>query len=330
MSVTVNRDLPFRDFATQGLHYMNREHVGIPTAPVNIPASWKGVDLKDEDFIWHFTPEQITDLERCHDEYQKNNKELAALSAADFSVPSLASFIEEWREALMNGTGVIVAKGLPVEKWGYDKSAMIYWGLGHLLGKPGAQNPDEELLGHVKDYGEDDPNVRLYRTSAHIQFHCDAADVVGLLCLEPSASGGASRLASSVAVFNAILERDPNVAARLFEPMRMDRRGEEKPGAKPWGLLIPSCYDGEVLRTFWHSDYFSSVARHEDVELTETEKKLIEWFEEIGNDPEYRLDMNFEAGDIQFISNHTVIHARTAYEDGDTSRHLLRLWLSFE
>ena len=41
--------------------------------------------------------------------------------------------------------------------------------------------------------------------------------------------------------------------------------------------------------------------------------------------------MELAAGDIQWLSNHTVLHARTAYEDDPDParrRHLLRLWLS--
>ncbi len=41
--------------------------------------------------------------------------------------------------------------------------------------------------------------------------------------------------------------------------------------------------------------------------------------------------MVLEPGDIQFIHNHQILHARTAYEDyeePDKKRHLLRLWLS--
>ena len=30
-------------------------------------------------------------------------------------------------------------------------------GIGHHLGEPGAQNPQQELLGEVRDYREDDP-----------------------------------------------------------------------------------------------------------------------------------------------------------------------------
>jgi hypothetical protein len=41
--------------------------------------------------------------------------------------------------------------------------------------------------------------------------------------------------------------------------------------------------------------------------------------------------MNLMPGDIQFLHNHTILHARSAYEDwpeAERKRHLLRLWLS--
>jgi alpha-ketoglutarate-dependent taurine dioxygenase len=41
--------------------------------------------------------------------------------------------------------------------------------------------------------------------------------------------------------------------------------------------------------------------------------------------------MDFEPGDIQFLNNSTILHARTAYEDfeePERKRHLLRLWLT--
>jgi hypothetical protein len=44
--------------------------------------------------------------------------------------------------------------------------------------------------------------------------------------------------------------------------------------------------------------------------------------------------MELRPGDIQWLSNHSVVHARTAYRDAGTAagarRHLLRLWLSIE
>ena len=96
---------------------------------------------------------------------------------------------------------------------------------------------------------------------------------------------------------------------------------------------MPPCrFAGGRLRTFYHSDYFRSVVRHPEVpEFTDEELALLDLYEEIASSPELYLDMNLEVGDVQLISNHTILHARTAYEDppqAGRGRHLLRLWLS--
>jgi hypothetical protein len=202
------------------------------------------------------------------------------------------------------------------------------------MGRPGAQNPQGDLLGHVRDTGEDaaDPFVRLYRTASHIAYHCDAADVVGLLCLRQAKRGGASRIVSSVSVHDELLRRRPDLVSRLYEPFRLDVRNEDASGALRH-LPIPPCRfaDGR-LRTFFHSDYFRSAVRHDDVApFTREEQELLDLYEEIARSPELCLDMDLAPGDIQWLSNHTILHARTAYEDHAEparQRHLLRLWLS--
>jgi len=58
---------------------------------------------------------------------------------------------------------------------------------------------------------------------------------------------------------------------------------------------------------------------------------LLDVYDEIANSEEIHLDMDLEPGDIQLISNHTILHARTAFEDFpelENRRHLLRLWIS--
>ncbi len=59
--------------------------------------------------------------------------------------------------------------------------------------------------------------ARLYRSAKGIAFHCDAADVVGLLCLRAAKQGGQSRIASSVYVFDELLRTSPDLAPELFE-----------------------------------------------------------------------------------------------------------------
>ena len=56
-------------------------------------------------------------------------------------------------------------------------------------------------------------------------------------------------------------------------------------------------------------------------------------YDELAASPDIHLEMDLRKGDIQFISNHTIVHARSVYEDEEApekKRHLLRLWLSLE
>jgi hypothetical protein len=202
--------------------------------------------------------------------------------------------------------------------------------LGLHLGTPGAQNLEGDLLGHVTDLSATARHAdeRLYRTNKNIRFHCDAADVVGLMCLGSSSTGGASRLVSSVTVFNHLLETRPDLARRLFEPFLLDAR-QPPTAATQYTPVQPCAFDGERLRTFMHCDYFTSVERHQGVTLDPTAREAIAAWEVFAERPGVHLDMQLNPGDVQLVSNHAVVHARTSYVDDPSSpRHLLRLWLS--
>ena len=320
--------------AEQTLHYLRRPHDAVPPEPIECPAAWRGRDLveRPQEWIVEISPDQIEELERAY--HAIRSLPMAEVSRSNFPLPGLAGEIEDWRDRVSEGMGLVLVRGLPVAEWGEEKSSVIYWAIGNHLGRPGAQNELGELLGHIRDTGEAarDPNVRLYKTSSDIAYHCDAADAVGLLCLQTAKSGGASRIASSVSVFNELLRRSPKLAARLFEPLLFDVRSEsETRGLKHFP--VPPCrYANGRLQTFYHSDYFRSVVRHPDVPpLGEIERELLNVYEEIASSPDLYLDMILERGDIQLISNHTVVHSRSEYDDHpepERRRHLLRLWLS--
>jgi hypothetical protein len=50
----------------------------------------------------------------------------------------------------------------------------------------------------------------------------------------------------------------------------------------------------------------------------------------LANDPALHFFMEFRAGDVQLVCNHSLLHDRTAFEDWPDprrKRHLLRLWM---
>ena len=329
---------PYRSFREQSLHYFIRDHQGIPSAPIPSPAAWRGESLRDAEAEWRlpFEARELDELETALAAIDARDLPLAAIAREMArECPRLLERFAAHREVLANGRGFVVLTGLPIAEWSEARAHRAFWLLGHLLGQPGAQNAEGELLGHVIDYGERDesPHARLYRTPHDIGFHCDAADVVGLLCLETAKTGGASRIASSVTIWNELLETEPELARLFFEPFALDRRDEHPPDQRPWLDIQPCCYGADgILRTFYHGEYFRSAQRLESIGPLPPERaKALDRYDEIGHDADVRLDMTLERGDVQLVSNHTIVHARTGYEEHpDRRRHLLRLWLSLD
>lgn len=327
----------YRSFAAQTLHYFGRSHVSVPQGPVASPADWRGRDFRahEEEWLERLTQDEIDEVGATVDRLVSKGVAIADVTRDMFDIPKLGGRIARWRNEIDRGRGFVVARGLPVTAWGDEKAAYAYWGIGHHLGTPGAQNPQSELLGHVVDYGEEkaNPMVRRYRTTGNIDFHCDAADAVGLLCLHTAKSGGQSRIVSSVAIFNEVSRRHSELVARLFQPFLLDRRGEQREGEPGYVTVQPCCFgeDGR-LRTFYHSEYFRSAERFPEAEIDADARALLDLYDELCLSPDFQLDMWLEPGDMQFISNHVTLHSRTAYEDWperERKRHLLRLWISF-
>jgi hypothetical protein len=325
----------YRSFTLQALHYFGREHESVRRERLDVAAAWRGTEMaRRDDWIARLTPSEADEIERAVRDARARGLAMGELGHEDFALPTLAPRVREWARELDEGRGFVLVRGFPVARLGDDDAAYGYWGLGAHLGIPGGQNPQEELLGHVVDTGEEaaNPFVRRYRTAGDIAYHCDLADVVGLLCLRTARSGGASRIVSSVSVYNELLAERPDLIDRLYEPFLLDTRDEQSEDRPPYVPVPPCRFAGGRLRTFYHSDYFRSVVRHAGVApFTDQERALLDTYEKIAASPELYLDMYFEPGDIQLISNHVTLHARTAYEDWPDrgrKRHLLRLWLS--
>lgn len=329
-----DQDQGFRGFGEQTLHYFMRPHENVHLQPVDCEAAWIGSKMPPlAQMAYVLSEAEVAEIEAGLAIAKASSKQARDMLAEDFPLPNLSKQIAAWRDTLDDGLGFQVIRGVPVERWSQEDAELFFWCFGLHLGRPGGQNPEEHLLGHVRNTDADktDPMVRLYQTSANIEYHCDAADVVGLLCLKKAKSGGHSRIVSSVAVFNELVRRRPDLAARLYEPMWLDTRNDDKSGEITCIPIEPCRYADGKLKTFYHADYFRSADRHANVEFSDIEKELMDVYEEIAADPNIYLDMDLEPGDIQLLSNHTNLHARTEYEDYDDPserRHLLRLWLS--
>ena len=135
-----------------------------------------------------------------------------------------------------------------------------------------------------------------------------------------------------MAVHNAMAERRPDLLERLYRPFPVDRRGEVPEGKAPfYEASVFNAYADHVSVLYSRLHIGSAQRFPEARRLTGEDIEALDMLAELADDPELRLNMNFMPGDIQFLHNHTILHARSAYEDWPEvarKRHLLRLWLA--
>jgi alpha-ketoglutarate-dependent taurine dioxygenase len=269
-----------------------------------------------------------TELARLLDAIERGEAVEPAVHAA------IADATARTIDALDRGPGLILLRGVPTAGRSREALATLFTMIGRALGRPMPQNLEGETITDIRDTGADpgDPDVRLYRTRAEQDFHTDGADVIGLLCLQTSRTGGASRIVSSVRVYQAVREARPDLAPLLLQPWFFripGARARGLPEALPRPIVTRA---GGKLETFYIGWYIRNAQGLAGVPpLNDEQREVLALYEATANDPALYLDMDFEPGDVQWLRNAFVLHKRTAYEDDpDRPRHLLRLWLQME
>ena len=301
--------------------------------PIIDPAGWVADDLEGTDvWVYRLSEHEIADIFDAVGSVETRGLELKTLTRDDFPLPVLANGLSQIREELVGGRGFAIIKGLPVMERSRFQNACAFLGIGSHVGKPISQNGKGHLLGHVKNIGGNinAPTGRGYNSSSKLTFHADGCDVLSLCCLQTAKSGGRHRICSSVATYNNILSRRPDLADELSFRFYHTLRGELPPGTtRPWGRKpVVSVKEGY----FSARGASSTIKRGQGLpgvpKLTPAQIEAIDMYQSVSG--ELALNIDFELGDISYVYNHVILHARSSYEDWPEpkrARHLFRLWL---
>ncbi|MDH6284924.1 TauD/TfdA family dioxygenase [Prescottella agglutinans] len=289
--------------------------------PVDAPSVWSPNDFPtDRAWSYELTETQIDRLV----EYGRG-------APIDELRSAFANQSTRWASLLSDGPGFLRIRGFPVHSHPADQTARSYLGLGLLLGSPVPQDRAGNLVADIRDERGAAVIGRRYQTNLAQDFHTDAADLVGLLCLRSAKTGGESRIVSAHTVYNEMLRTAPELLEVLYAPMPWSRNNSNR-GASPFFELAPITDVDSIPRIFlipwyiWQSQHHGAAPR-----LTDDQVAALTLMTEIAARPELHIEMIFEPGDLQLLNNTTVLHSRAAYadhEDPARRRHLLRLWLS--
>jgi hypothetical protein len=324
--------------------------------PVTGDCAWHGHDMADSP-RWRrrLTSAQLGEIDRTLQAARGHAWE--DMAAADFPLPSLADLVDDIRDELEDGSGIVMLQGIEPGRYSPDELKILYAGICRKIGTPVYSNRSGERMREIRDVTRDaiaedgrdvgtrygalreagKPGIFLSSyartlTNQLLRFHTDRCDVVTLFCIRQAMKGGMSKLCSSPAVHNAMLARRPELCAALHEDVWRSRFGEEDAtDNSSYPLPVWGVRDGKF--TSHYSRTFVEAAQRrpasEVPRLTALQAEALDVLHDLAE--ELCFEMSFSPGDIQFVNNHVIYHARTEFEDDATQgadRLLLRLWLS--
>ena len=289
---------------------------------------------EDKSWIYNLSVTEINEIEAAIELVRQEDLKVYEFGMDDFPLETLSVRLDVIIEQVENGRGCALIRGLDPANYDEDTLKTIYWGLGVHLGVPISQNSQGQLIGHVRDRGGNyfSHNVRGYTTNSRIRPHCDPADTVALLCVQPAKKGGESEISSSTSIYNELLEKSPELLEPLFQGFRFDLRGEgvtDDPDEVTFNQVpVFSYFDAKLSCRFNAKSIIEGQAKIgrplEDIAL-----KAVETVADLASRDDFRYDLAFSQGDIQILNNHTILHARGDFEDHkevERKRNLLRLW----
>ena len=333
--------------------------------PVAGACVWRGAEMaRSERWRRRLSDAQLAEIDAAVVRVRGHALSWQEVTAEEFPLPGLAPLFDDIRAELEDGSGLLLLQGLDPGRYDLDTLKLLYAGLVRHIGTAVYSNRAGEIMREIRDVtrdgadagarygalpgagkagaekpGAEKPGAFLSSyartlTSGALRHHTDRCDVVALFCVRQAMKGGLSKLCSSPAVHNEMLTRQPDLAAALYEPVWRSRFGEEDAtDASSYPLPVWGVRDGKF--TSHYSRTFIEVAqrRTEVPRLSEAQSEAIEMLHALAD--ELSFEMSFAPGDIQFVNNHVVYHARSAFEDGsaeaagkDGGRLLLRLWLA--
>jgi len=296
-------------------------------------ADWRSRDLRPSDWSYALSADEVFEINRALDVLLASGKSPIEASSADFPLPTLRSTLRRQLSLVENGLGFRVVSGLPVGDKTEAEARLIAWGIGLHIGIALPQNAQGDAILDVRDTGQETAKtLRGNHSASEIHYHVDSADIVTLLCRRTARTGGLSRIVSSLAIHNRMALLYPDLVSEMYRPLPFYKLAKQQDEVSPFFLCpVFGMRDGHFTSRYYRTRILAAAELPGAPRLTERQRKALDVIHELASDPETYLEMTFQEGDLQIVSNHVIYHARTEFQDHDDpdlKRHLFRMWLA--
>lgn len=304
--------------------------------PIEGPLAWTRADICEADWKLPLPAEVRGEIEQVVEELRRQPLPTYLLAPEYFALDACRELMGEIKRRLLDEVGFVLLDGFPLDDFSLDEVKAAYWVLGRLLAPPVAAKLDGTVLYDIKDFGEAYRiGIRGSYTNKELEFHTDNTfahappDFISLLCLHPAQEGGVSRITSFCNLHNELLADHPRHLERLYQPYYYDRQMEHHQGEPRVSISRAFDYNGSYLRGRLSYNVILQGYELMGEQVDPDGLQALDTAYEIINDPSRWVEHTLKRGQIQFVNNRSLAHARTGFADesqAPSKRHLLRLW----
>ncbi|KPM41014.1 hypothetical protein AK830_g5515 [Neonectria ditissima] len=314
---------------------------GFPTEVISGDMAWVGAELETSPALFddYLSSDDITEIEAAVKHFK--GLELARGFANPQTFPlseELASRLRAVTNHVYNGRGFHRIRGLDTSRYTEEERVIAYAGITSYVVDERARNIGHE--DHIRDRSFANPmgdKLKPLELAVSMSFHTDidVGDMLSLFVQSTSLSGGEQYIASISSMYNYIVKREPEVLKTLTDDWYWERsfRPEvNKEITRAFDRPLLAFEDGHLQINFAATFVGGNPAYNlsgDAPPLTPEQRRALAVIQEGAKATCLRLTP--EPGDMIFINNYAMLHARATWTDsmGDVwkQRYVMRLWL---
>jgi hypothetical protein len=301
---------------------------------------WTGSSMatKEHEWIIVLSDDERDSIIKSLRHFQGLQLDAGALSPETFPLPKdLSNRLKSISHDCYNGRGFAILRGLRPEQFTDEENVLIYGGVSsHVAPVRGFQDVKREqvtchVLSEEMRAGAKEQKLRPAFTNGRLAFHTDLGDILSLFTIDVSNDGGETMLASSSQIYNELSELRPD----LLHEFRKDYAFFHSQNYTTDKTPLVTNASGDKL-VFQYSRLPVTGFRDEGANPTlptPSQKRLeaMAMLEQLAWKNAFPLPR--QRGDIAFINNLCMMHARSAFDVDDqghpmqSRRHLVKLML---
>ncbi|KAI0107584.1 Clavaminate synthase-like protein [Nemania sp. FL0031] len=304
---------------------------------VDSRAAWDGSLMTDETYTYALSELDIREIEAALSHFKdESHLDLGLdgeeVNCVNFPLPNLSKVLFSLANDLHFGLGLFALRGLDPTKYSREDNVLIFLGVSSYVGEQrGKQDDSGHIFAHIREAKFMVHNQRsrpIRDSNLPSAFHTDPfCDILAMQTRSLAAKGGNHIVSSTLQVYHTLLAERPDLIPVLAAPnWPFDTRGVLTP---PDFRPLLYYHDGRIMMNFFRDPLtgVKDYARSDTMpHLTPIQHEALDFVQ--GAAHRFERHLRMKPGDLTFINNFGLLHAREGFEDSqDSVRYLVRLWL---